>query len=460
MYLYRILFLSLILTSFILTSCENDDDNLNAHSEMNTCIGCHTNYQALKDVYTPVPDSLKETFGCSGKFEFIEPYDRVYIQNIEEFINKDPHGKIPCTDCHNGIDNTVDKHLAHTGTPNKPFIKHPSTKAIEKCEPCHHNIVQQVESSIHKNGWGLKTKVTIRYGLAGANEYNQLPNNIKEGYENNCSNCHGSCGQCHVNRPIASGGGLINNHMFIKTPDIQKNCLSCHKCGSGYDYFGNASGANADIHYTKLGFNCLTCHSGSELHGDGNIYETRFHVADLPQCSDCHKDIQNKNLWHTMHINNLSCYVCHSQPYNNCGSCHIGIEGARIQPYQGFKIGDNPLKNTIETKQGNDYDFNKKWSLVRRTLIAPDSWEKYGITNLANFDAFPVYNYTAPHNIQRRTPQTSGITCFSGCHISKNDTGFINKELYLFDADFKFPWERSSSSKVAVDGKLPKRWGL
>ncbi len=452
----KLFFLIKILLLILFISCDNENDNeLVSHSEMNTCVGCHTNYEVLKDVYTPVPDSLKDS-------KFIEPYDRVFIKNIDEFTNNDPHGKMACTDCHNGISNTVDKVLAHKGTKDKPFIKHPSTKPLEKCVPCHQEIAEKVETSIHKNGWGMKSKVSVRYGLNGAHEFDQLTENMKKGYETNCASCHSSCGECHVNRPIASGGGLLNNHMFQKTPDMSENCIACHSKGIGQEFLGEVSGSKPDVHLTKAGFNCLNCHSRNEVHGDGTVYETRFHVAELRQCTDCHKlnDIQTKNLWHTMHINNLSCYVCHSQPYNNCGSCHIGSEGIRISAYKDFKIGDNPIKNTINTKTGSQYDINKKWSLVRRTPMAPDSWGKYGINNLANFDALPVYNYTAPHNIQRFTPQTSGKTCFAGCHISKTDSGFVNKELYLFESDLEFSWEKSSSLNVTVDGKLPKSWGL
>ena len=157
-------------------------------------------------------------------------------------------------------------------------------------------------------------------------------------------------------------------------------------------------------------------------------------------------------------MNNLSCYVCHSQPYNNCGSCHIHGEGARIHSYQGFKIGDNPIRNSISTKQGNAYDFNKQWTLVRRTLSAPDSWQEYGTPLLPNFDAFPSYNYTTPHNIMLHTPQTTpeaGKPCYDACHIIKEGDIYRNKELYLFESDLELDWEVSSSKGVTVDGKLP-----
>ena len=92
------------------------------------CVGCHTNYEGLKAIYTPVPDSLKPTGGCSGEAIFYEPYDRVYISNIKDFQDNDPHGKMACTVCHGGVDNTVDKALAHST--EKGFLKKPTPQSI------------------------------------------------------------------------------------------------------------------------------------------------------------------------------------------------------------------------------------------------------------------------------------------------------------------------------------------
>ena len=36
---------------------------------------------------------------------------------------------------------------------------------------------------------------------------------------------------------------------------------------------------------------------------------------------------------------------------------------------------------------------------LRQSLMAPDSWDQYGVANLANFDVRPTYKYTTPHNI-------------------------------------------------------------
>jgi hypothetical protein len=143
---------------------------------------------------------------------------------------------------------------------------------------------------------------------------------------------------------------------------------------------------------------------------------------------------------------------------DNCGSCHIHGEGARIPSYLGFKIAKNPLKEVLpEGNYRKEYDF----ALVRRTLAAPDNWKEYGVPEYANFDTFPIYNYTTPHNILRWTSRTeveSGKSCGSSCHIREDGGQIINKELYLFESDLEFDWEKSSSTFMTVDGELPSGW--
>jgi hypothetical protein len=80
---------------------------------------------------------------------------------------------------------------------------------------------------------------------------------------------------------------------------------------------------------------------------------------------------------------------------------------------------------------------------------------------LPNFNALPVYNYATPHNILRWTDRTkvaAGKACTDACHITKDGEVIKNKQWYLFESDFKFEWEKSSSKSVTVDGKLPSSW--
>lgn len=444
---------SMVILSIIIWGCGKEPKTpleVEQSPSVNSCEGCHTNYAHLKKVYTP--DTAAAPGGCGGETPHIEPYDRVYLggEGYKAF-KASTHGKIPCTSCHNGVDNTGDKKLAHSNN----FIKHPSDYAVEKCGSCHASIVSKAHNNIHK-GWGQKSMLLLRYGLVytNANEietkFNQLPTRLKEGYNQNCARCHAGCGDCHVNRPAAGGGGLLNGHKFDK-PHMTNQCTICHSSRGAHAFFGIAPGTSPDVHQTK-GMTCTTCHKATELHGDGKVYDQRYKVSLLPKCEDCHKGMATKNIYHQVHIDDMNCQTCHSQNYNNCGSCHVGGQGARISSYQSFKIGMNPIQETKPFK----------FATLRRAVMAPDSWELYGVSQLPNFNVRPTYKYTTPHNIQKWTSRTrvaQGRPCFDNCHIIREGNILRNKELYLFNSDL-LDWEKEANRTVVVDGKLPASWGI
>ncbi len=436
------------LAFFACSEKSSDSPTQTPELAINSCEGCHTNYNALKELADP-EEPPTGGHGCSGDATYYEPYDRVYLggTGYEEF-KKSKHGELGCTYCHNGVDGTSDKNEAHSGD----FLAKPSSQPEKNCQGCHNDIVENSVNSIHEQGWGQKRKVTVRSGLNGPHEFDKLPDSQKEGYMHNCASCHASCGDCHVNRPPAGGGGLANGHMFSRKPDMLNVCVTCHTSRGGHAYLGVAPGTKPDVHLTKLGFDCMSCHSKTDVHGDGQMNLQRYAVAGLPKCEDCHSGIAKKNKYHSMHYSTLSCYTCHSQPYNNCGSCHIGGEGARIASYQDYKIGVNPIKDL------RNYDM----ALLRRTPMAPDSWSNFGVAQLNNYAAFPTYNYTTPHNINRWTAVTQvedGKACYYNCHIIKEGETYRNKELFLFKSDLQ-PWEEEASANIVVDGKLPESWGV
>ena len=442
--------LFIVFITIALENCSNDSPSNDPITQgVNTCEGCHTNYAHLKLVFTP--DSVVAGSSCGGETPHYEPFDRVFIggTGYADF-KKSKHYSIGCVGCHNGVGNTDDKKVAHSGT----FLAHPTKdSAGQKCKSCHEADVNNYQNSIHQMGWGQKRKVCVRMGLKDATEFDKLPTAVKEGYDFNCGQCHASsCGDCHVNRPKAQGGGLMNGHAFTEKPDMVNTCVGCHTSRGGHAYMGVASGTVPDVHLTKAGFKCMDCHKKDEMHGSGKMVEQRYSYDKLPKCIDCHPNLENKNPYHSMHYTTFSCYTCHSQAYNNCGSCHVHGDGARIPSYQDFKIGMNPIP---DSKPG------LKYSLLRRAPMAPDSWSKYGIAVMPNFDAYPVYNYTSPHNIQRWTARTkveSGKPCSDACHIVKNGDVIKNKQWYLFESDLQLDYEKSSSKSVTVDGKLPSSW--
>lgn len=442
---YKLLFLSFVLIAggAIFIGCSKDNDNNG--DNVASCEGCHTNYAHLQLVYSP--DTAAPVGGCGGEAPHYEPYDRVYMggEGFEEY-KQSGHYELGCVACHNGVDKTDDKNVAHSGD----FISHPSAFADQKCASCHQAIVNNFKTSIH-NGTGQKRKVTLRSGLNGPQDFDQLPQHQIEGYNANCATCHGTCGNCHIVRPPIAGGGLAAGHKFTKTPDMVSVCVACHVSRGGHAYLGVASGTQPDVHLTSQSFKCVNCHSGEELHGDGNPVEQRYAYSKLPECENCHSSLKTSNAYHSMHMGDFNCQVCHSQDYNNCGSCHIHGEGARVPSYMDYKIAVNPLP---DLKPG----FN--FTLVRRTLAAPDNWDKYGVEEYANFDVLPTYNYTSPHNILRWTSRTTvneGSTCSSNCHIRNEGGTLVNKDLYLFQSDL-LDWELSATTPITVDDKLPSDW--
>jgi len=440
------LFILLLGINFILsTGCEKKTITFSETlSDVASCEGCHTNYGHLQKIFSP--DTELPAGGCGGEAPHYEPFDRVYMGGAGyESYKKEVHYSIGCVGCHNGIDNTSDKTIAHSGN----FLAHPSVAYEDKCKSCHSSIVSNFKTSIH-NGTGQKRKVAMRSGFSGSQDFDKLPAHQKEGYSKNCATCHGTCGNCHVVRPSAGGGGLANGHSFSKNPDMINVCVTCHTSRGGHAYLGVAAGTQPDAHLTKKSFKCTNCHSGSELHGDGDAVEQRYAYSKLPKCSNCHSSIATSNVYHTKHYNDFNCQVCHSQNYNNCGSCHVHGEGARVPSYLGFKIAVNPIPTV---KPG--YDF----TLVRRTLGAPDNWKEYSVPAYSNFDIFPTYNFTTPHNILKWTDRTNVGTanCASKCHIRNENGVLVNKELYLFDSDF-LSWEKNANANIKVDNKLPASW--
>jgi hypothetical protein len=111
----------------------------------------------------------------------------------------------------------------------------------------------------------------------------------------------------------------------------------------------------------------------------------------------------------------------------------------------------NPIPNT------KPYKF----AVLRRSLMAPDSWDKFGIPTLTNFDSKPTYKYATPHNLIRWTSRTTvgaGKPCYDACHIVKDSDGTVrNKQLYLFKSDLE-NWEMNATQSITVDGKLPSNW--
>lgn len=313
------------------------------------------------------------------------------------------------------------------------------------CDACHGAIVAATETSLHTTQNGYIKAIEDRSGSAFAGA------GFDDYFDQKCGTCHTTCGQCHVSRPnsVAGGfpkfGGIIySSHRFNRTPDMTENCTACHGSRVGTDFLGQIEGNLQDLHRSR-GMNCISCHTGNELHGDGGgpggVYEHRYQVESMPRCESCHSPLP-ANSYHNAHVDgfaadaNLQCQVCHSQPYKNCTNCHnlvsggtkvdkYDIEPSRVQ----FKIARNP------SPYRQEYDY----VVVRHTPIDPDSYADWGLA-LPNYLDKPTWQYASPHNVLRWTAQTTppdgSTSCTASCHGTPATTdGFFLREIDLYDTD-------------------------
>lgn len=395
---------------------------------------------------------------------------------------------LTCQHCHGGApDNTFDTmEEAHDGMyadPSAPGQSgctacHDESFTRSACDQCHEEAVTNTANSLHSTLGGYHTALDDRCGCDFSEQ------GMDTQFDQRCAGCHTTCGQCHISRPNSVGGGFPKigsyySHRFRATPDMNEQCTACHGTRVGSDYKGELEGNVPSVHRTA-GMKCEACHTKEEIHGDGNEYEHRYEVANMPRCEDCHtSDVQvasqsgsactdchvdpgdistgfvyaAADVHHAHHsdtsgatcsdchsahgvpgdqtdLPNMQCQACHSQPYNNCTNCHnmtaegYDVESRTVQ----LKMARNPSPYRAE------YDV----ALVRHTPIDPESFANWGLS-LPEYDSKPTWQYTSPHNVIRSTPQTAAVDgegCMYSCHQSADGPdGFLLREADLYEED-------------------------
>jgi hypothetical protein len=316
-----------------------------------------------------------------------------------ESLADDVHLKRNCSECHKGNARAADKADAHKGLVSKP------SENIEICMPCHKEIGDSYQKSLHYTTAGQRNGIHKRFSKAQAEQFDAKV------FEQSCRSCHASCGDCHVRTPSVSGvkQGLFANHRFQKKNEA-KTCAACHGGRVFAEFTGRDSGVR-DIHFEK-GMKCLDCHKAKELHGDGTETTGKAQVKGKPACTDCHKmDASTPGgKVHGQHAGKASCQACHvAAEYNQCSSCHIG-KGASSS--QAFLLGSDPhKKDRVVT--------------LRLTPAVRDTFASEGIF-MERYDEVPNFAVSAVHNIRKKTPRTR--TC-APCH-TKSKEGFIKKEIF------------------------------
>ena len=134
----------------------------------------------------------------------LEPWEKVLI-DAEAFLPT-VHGKISCLYCHNGVQDP-DKDIAHNGLVARPSDP---ISGNGTCETCHKDEAASFATSLHATQAGYWTQMEAR----GVDNSLESYHAAEEMFDNHCSSCHTSCGDCHVGQPASVGSGLIEGHVF------------------------------------------------------------------------------------------------------------------------------------------------------------------------------------------------------------------------------------------------------
>lgn len=267
--------------------------------------------------------------------------------NNPKYLAESTHLASSCTACHGGADGTAVKADAHAGMQAIPGADSCSASG------CHAATATLAANSLHTTVKGYEVILAARgFDLTDATSAAR--------YEKQCAKCHvansesqAACGHCHVSVPDSAGGGLIAGHRMVGTPSTVNNCTACHGSRVKDEYFGQnqalyvrnqavtaglgdpfaGSTLAPDVHKTG-GMECVDCHAGSEMHGQGvTAGIDRYGVTSAPQCLDCHSTSetnvdspaymgQTTGIHRPGHLSSMACQVCHAQPYKSCFGCH------------------------------------------------------------------------------------------------------------------------------------------
>jgi thiosulfate/3-mercaptopyruvate sulfurtransferase len=363
----------------------------------------------------------------------LEPYEKIYV--APAFLETD-HGQIACTECHGGDPQDPDWQTAHGGLVKDPTFPDPANA----CGECHPDISADAPTSLHYTIAPIGNAITLRMGAADP----EVQAALTTARERHCSQCHASCGQCHVSRPDYVNGGFLAQHQFQKSPPMETTCASCH----GGRVFAEFTGLNRDIaadtHFEDADMTCMDCHKEEQMHAPAEGVTTRLQSPRRPRCEACHPEAaaqDSDHPAHKIHRRKVACQVCHAQAIKQCYGCHVGTDTKGIAFFKcrksemGFKIGRNPAPVA---------DRPYLYSVKRHPPVVPQTFDYYSPSALKQFGQSPTWKECGPHTIQRLTTQNRAC---NNCHG--------NRDLFLDVSDLA-DWEIAANAAVVVpDDQLP-----
>jgi len=234
------------------------------------------------------------------------------------------------TGCHPDVMNRVKNSLMAT---NRGMLKTIQEKWLKGNGMEHNRPVSESGGSLPDKDHGQSQVVAV--GVRDLLTGNSPENFPIEHYRKMCGGCHlwkprkdrpgevgrrgGGCSDCHV-LDGEERGFLVTEafeHPRMTTRIPSANCVKCHNRSAriGLSYFGKyesegygtpyegagfssrrLSGGRfflqltPDIHFAGAGMECIDCHTGTGLMGDGNSYDRMEDQLDIT-CTACHNPV-------------------------------------------------------------------------------------------------------------------------------------------------------------------------
>lgn len=312
-------------------SCSACHINQKYEDTPKTCIGCHQINDAHRGSFGKKCDDCHNT----------KQWDKIYFDHNKEtdFPLSGKHKKISCNSCHNSGD--LKKKL-----PQKCFDCHKNNDSHKgrygkKCKDCH--TASSWQKQIFDHSKASKFTLLGKHKTTACNHCHK-GDLYKDKLKSSCIDCHNNddihkgkqgkkCNRCHNEKGWRDN--VLFDHDLLSFPLIGMHAATqCEECHLSAKY-GNTESecnqchANDDIHKTRLGTDCKSCHNPNSWdiwlfdHDKASSFIIDGAHKELG-CYDCHQTESNEKPEASK-----DCISCHrSRDIHNrqfgrqCGDCH------------------------------------------------------------------------------------------------------------------------------------------